>query len=61
MSKAGAVFNLVQNGWNMEHFDDRGLKVCAELVRKADCYQLKMGDLKEACELIEERGVGGVS
>ena len=53
ISKAEAVFNLMQNGWNMQHFNDCGLKVCSELVKKADCYQLLMGDLKEACELIE--------
>ena len=53
ISKAEAVFNLMQNGWNMQHFNDCGLKVCSELVKKADCYQLMMGDLKEACELIE--------
>jgi len=53
MSRAEAAFNLMQNGWNMQHFNDCGLKVCSELVKKADCYQLMMGDLKEACELIE--------
>ncbi|MBI2470541.1 MAG: hypothetical protein HYV59_04785 [Planctomycetes bacterium] len=53
ISKAEAVFNLMQNGWNMLHFQDRGLKICSELVKRADCYQLVMGDLKEACELIE--------
>ena len=53
MSRAEAAFNLMQNGWNTQHFNDGGLKVCSELVKKADCYQLMMGDLKEACELIE--------
>lgn len=53
MSRADAVFNLMQNGWNMLHFKDRGLKLCSELVKRADCYRLEMGNLKEACELIE--------
>ncbi len=53
MSRAEAAFNLMQNGWNTQHFGDCGLKVCSEIVKKADCYQLLMGDLKEACELIE--------
>lgn len=53
MSRAEAAFNLMQNGWNMQRFNDCGLKVCSELVKKADCYQLVMGDLKEACELVE--------
>jgi len=54
MSKAEAAFKLIQNEWNMQCFSDYGLKLCAELVKKADCYQLLMGDLKEACELIEK-------
>jgi energy-coupling factor transporter ATP-binding protein EcfA2 len=52
ISKAEAAFHLMQNGWNMPHFKDYSLKVCSELVRRADCYWLEMGDLKEACELI---------
>ncbi len=54
MSRAAAIFNLMQNGWNTQYFSDVGLKLCSELVKKADCYQLIMGDLKEACELIEK-------
>lgn len=53
MSRAEALFNLMQNGWNMQHFNDCGFKVCSELVKKAECYELVMGDLKEACELVE--------
>ncbi|HHT9112060.1 MAG TPA: hypothetical protein ACFYD0_01945 [Candidatus Wunengus sp. YC65] len=53
MSRAEAAFNLMQNGWNTQYFADFGLKLCSELVKKADCYELVMGDLKEACELIE--------
>ena len=53
MSRAAAVFNLMQNGWNTQYSTDLGLQLCSELVKKADCYQLIMGDLKEACELIE--------
>lgn len=53
ISKAEAAFKLMQDGWNMLRFSDRGLKVCSELVKKADCYRLETGDLKEACELIE--------
>lgn len=53
MSRAEAAFNLMQNGWNTQYFTDFGLKLCSELVKKADCYELVMGDLKEACELIE--------
>jgi len=54
MSRAKAAFNLMQNGWNTQYFSDFGLKLCSEVVKKADCYQLIMGDLKEACELIEK-------
>ena len=53
MSRAEAAFNLMQNGWNTQYFTDLGLQLCSELVKKADCYQLIMGDLQEACELIE--------
>ncbi len=54
ISKAEAVIHLMQNGWNMSQFGDYGLQVCSELVRRAECYRLDMGDLKEACELIGE-------
>lgn len=54
MSKAEATFNLMQRGWNSPSFKDWGLKVCSELVKRAVCYQLEMGDLKEACELVED-------
>lgn len=53
ISKAEAAFNLMREEWNIMNFSDRGLKICSELVKKADCYQLEMGNLKEACELIE--------
>ncbi len=53
MTRAEAAFRLMQNGWNTQYFGDFGLKLCSELVKKADCYQLITGDLKQACELID--------
>ena len=44
----------MQNGWNTMHFNDQGLRQCSELVKRADCYQLIMGGLKEAGKLIEK-------
>ncbi|MDI6761160.1 MAG: hypothetical protein QMD05_10085 [Candidatus Brocadiaceae bacterium] len=57
ISKAEAVFSLMQRGWNTPGFRDWGLKVWSELVKSAECYRLEMGDLKEACELV--KGVMG--
>ncbi len=53
ISKAEATVNLIQNGWNTLTFKDKGLRICSELVKKADCYRLETGNLREACELIE--------
>lgn len=50
---AKAVMTLMQGGWNHRLFTDGGLKICTELVRRARCYALEMGDLEEACELVE--------
>lgn len=58
ISKAEATFNLIQSGWNITGLRDWGLKACSELVKRAEgCYRLEMGDLREACELVE--GLGG--
>ncbi len=51
---AQAIVSLMQNGWNQKLFPDGGLKICAELARRARCYTLEMGDLDRACELIED-------
>jgi hypothetical protein len=53
ISRAEATHRLVQGVWNINHFKDIGLKICSELVKGAECYQLEMGGLKGACELVE--------
>ncbi|MFN3467594.1 MAG: hypothetical protein ACK4WF_07830 [Candidatus Brocadiales bacterium] len=53
LSAAKAVMALMQRGWNHRLFADGGLRICTELVRGARCYTLGMGDLEEACELVE--------
>lgn len=54
LGAANAVVALMQRCWNQHLFPDRGLKICAELVRRARCYTLEMGDLDKACKLIED-------
>lgn len=53
LDPAKAVMALMQRGWNQRLFPDRGLKIYTGLVRRAQCYTLEMGDLEEACKLIE--------
>jgi len=50
---ARAAVALLQRCWNAQLFPDRGLKILTGLVRRARCYTLEMGDLEEACKLIE--------
>ncbi len=52
---AQAIVSLMQRCWNYQLFPDGGLRICAELVRRArKCYTLETGDLDRACELIED-------
>lgn len=53
LGAAEAIVALMQRCWNAQLFPDGGLKICAGLVRRAQCYTLEMGDLEEACKLIE--------
>lgn len=53
ISKAEAAFNLMQRYWGIPGIKDWGLSLCSELVKRAGCYRLETGDLKEACELIQ--------
>lgn len=53
LGPAKAIMALMQRGWNQRLFTDRGLKIFTGLVRRARCYTLEMGDLEEACELVE--------
>lgn len=53
IGKAEAVFTLMQRYWNIPSLRDWGLKACSEMVKRAECYRLEMGDLKEACELVQ--------
>jgi hypothetical protein len=53
VSRAQAVFELMQQSFNFGKFRARGLEVLVEAVRQADCYRLHTGDLMESCALIE--------
>ncbi|HHT9118402.1 MAG TPA: hypothetical protein ACFYD1_07210, partial [Candidatus Hypogeohydataceae bacterium YC38] len=53
IGKAEAVFALMQRYWNIPSLRDWGLKACSEMVKRAECYRLETGDLREACELVQ--------
>ncbi len=54
ISTGRATLALMQRCFNEKLFPDGGLRICAELARRARCYTLEMVDLDRACELIEE-------
>ncbi|MBI4580278.1 MAG: hypothetical protein HY718_11285 [Planctomycetes bacterium] len=53
MSRAQAVFELIQVSFNFSKFRDRGFDLLAAVARKAQCVRLRSGDLVETCELLD--------
>jgi hypothetical protein len=54
ISTGRATLALMHRCFNEKLFPDGGLRICAELARRARCYTLEMVDLDRACELIED-------
>ncbi len=54
ISTGRATLELMHRCFNDKLFPDGGLRICAELARRARCYILEMVDLDRACELIED-------
>jgi len=53
MSRAQAVFELVQLSFNFTKFRDRGLDLLADIARKAICVRMRSSDLSATCALLE--------
>lgn len=53
MSRAQAVFELVQLSFNFTKFRSRGLDLLADIARRAVCVRLRCSDLPETCSLLE--------
>jgi hypothetical protein len=54
ISRAEGVALLAQNSFNFAQHGRRGLLVLADIVRDAECYRLRFGDLDDACRAILE-------
>ena len=54
LSRARAVFDLVQVSFNFTKFRDRGLDLLASIARQAHCIRLRSGDLNQTCRLLED-------
>lgn len=54
MSRAQAVFELVQASFNFTKFRNRGLQLLAEIARNAHCVRVRSGDLSQTARMIEE-------
>ncbi len=57
-SRGQGLADLGRNVFNFPSFGSRGLYVLADVVREADCYRLRVGDLDEAVDVIS-RLAGG--
>ncbi len=61
MSRAEAIVLLAENSLNLRGFGAEGLRVLRDVVRGAECYRLRMGELGAAVERVMdvvEEGVG---
>lgn len=54
VSRARAVFDLVQVSFNFTKFRDRGLELLAGIARQSHCVRLRSGDLNQTGRLLEE-------
>jgi hypothetical protein len=52
MSRAEALVALVENSFNFKLFKSRGIHLLQRVLRGADCYRLRMGDLASAVEAV---------
>jgi HprK-related kinase A len=53
MSRARAVYELIQVSFNFTKFRGNGLSLLAETARRAQCVRLRTGDLAASCELLQ--------
>ena len=53
MSRAAAMFELVQLSFNFTKFRDRGLDLLAQVLRNATCVRVRSGELQATCRLLE--------
>ena len=54
ISRAECAFLLNGLSFNFSHFRERGIDLLADLVRGAECYRLRSGDIQATCDLIDE-------
>ncbi len=54
ISRARAVFELIQASFNFTKFRGTGLALLADIARQAECVQLRSGELQTTCQLLED-------
>jgi hypothetical protein len=52
LGRGTTLIHLLDNAFNFGRFGPRGFQVLAGIVEEADCYRLRMGDLKTAVNLL---------
>ncbi len=53
VSRARTMFELTQVAFNLVKFRTRGMELLCDVVRGAECYRLRTGDLSETCHRVE--------
>jgi len=54
ISRVECAFLLNDQSFNFYRFGDRGVDLLAGIVREAECYRLRSGDIRRTCDLIED-------
>lgn len=54
MSRAQAVFEMVQASFNFTKFRNAGLEVLTAVAREARCVRIRSGALRQTCKLLED-------
>ena len=61
ISRAEALVALVDNSYNFKRFKAEGVRVLAQVLRDADCYRLRIGDLPSAIDAVRATVEGTTS
>jgi HprK-related kinase A len=54
VSRARALYELVQVSFNFSKFRGEGFRLLAAVVREASCIRMRTGDLADSCRLLEQ-------
>jgi energy-coupling factor transporter ATP-binding protein EcfA2 len=60
VSRAAAAVKLAEGALNLRTYRERGIELIGRVVRDAECYQLRSGDLREAVGAVSKVALAGL-